>query len=90
MPTGCTFDSMYVGTSAVPYGLGGGASFTVTLYKNGSATLLAASGNSSIPSGGSNTSSTVSVLAGDTVALKASGDGISSGQNVISVSLHCR
>ena len=90
MPTSCVFDALYVSTSAVPYGLGGGDAFTITLYKNGSSTLLSASGDSSVPSGGSDTSHTVSVVAGDTIALKASGAGVTSGQNVISVSLHCK
>jgi hypothetical protein len=90
MQTSCVFDAMYVSTSAVPYGFGGGDAFTITLYKNGSATSLSATGNSAGPSGGADTSHTVPVVAGDTIALQASGAGISSGQNVIGVSLHCR
>ncbi|HTA43560.1 MAG TPA: hypothetical protein VK789_13995, partial [Bryobacteraceae bacterium] len=92
MPVACIFDSLYMSSSAVPPGLGGGGVITVTLYVNSAsnATALTASGNSTGPTGGSITGQSVSVNAGDLIALQASGAGIFSGSNTISVSIHCQ
>jgi hypothetical protein len=90
MPTGCTFDSLYVVPSAVPAGLGAGGAITVTLYQNGNPTSLTVNVDSSNPSLVSLTGQTVAVLAGQTIALQASGAGMTSGSNTISASLHCQ
>jgi hypothetical protein len=90
VPTGCTFDSLYVVPSAVPAGLGAGDSITVTLYQNGNPTTLTVNVDSSSPSLVSLTGQSVAVLAGQTIALQASGAGITSGSNTISASLHCQ
>ena len=90
MPASCTFDSLFVNASAIPAGLGLGGAITVTMYKNGSATALSASGNSAIPSGGSLTGASVAVVSGDNIALQASGAGVSTGQGTIRVSMHCQ
>jgi hypothetical protein len=90
MPVGCTFDLLYVNVSAIPANLGVGGAITVTLYKNGSATTMAASGDSSVPSGGNAKGQSVSVIAGDLIALRATGAGVSTGQGTIQASLHCQ
>jgi hypothetical protein len=99
MPVGCTFDSIYVNPGLVVYGLGGGGAVTATLYKNGSATALTASGTiGTLNSGGTVatasvngnlTGQTVTVVAGDTVAIAITGAGVTSGSGYISVSTHC-
>jgi hypothetical protein len=90
MPVSCSFNSMYVSPSAVPAGLGAGGTITATLYINGSATGLTASGSSLTPASGSMTGASVAVTAGQTVAIQASGAGLGTGQGIINVSLHCQ
>jgi hypothetical protein len=89
MPVGCTFDKLYVSPSAVPNGQGLGGAIAITLYKNGAATTLTVSGSSSSPALVS-ASGSVSVVAGDLIALQGSGAGINSGQSVMNTSLHCQ
>jgi hypothetical protein len=89
MPVACTFDTLYVSFSTVPQGMGGGSAITVTLFKNGAPTPLAASGDSLVPTPGHITGGSVSVVPGDLIALEATGVGVSSGASTISASLHC-
>ena len=69
MPVACTFDRLYVNTFGVS---GGGDTFTVNLVKNGVDQGLACTVNSAQGAQVlcSDTSHTVSVAAGDVVALK--------------------
>jgi len=91
VPTACTFDSLYVNASAVPSGLGVGGSITITLSVNNALSALTITVNNGGGSAAGNiTGGSVSVNAGDTIALQASGGGISSGQGTISSTLHCR
>jgi hypothetical protein len=69
--------------------LGGGGSITITLFKNGTPTALTATGSSLVPAVTSLTGQSVSVLAGDLIALQASGPGMTSGASAIGASLHC-
>jgi hypothetical protein len=90
MPVACTFDTLNLYLSAVPQGLGGGGPVTVTLYLNGASTgLVAAADNTDGPVSASINGS-VTVAAGDLIALDADGDGVTEdGQGMISTSLHC-
>jgi hypothetical protein len=90
MPHACTFDSIYVLPNQVQAGLGSGGAITVTLYDNGTATALTASGSSSTGTAGNLTGQSVAAAAGDTIALQASGAGITTGQGTIGVSIHCQ
>jgi hypothetical protein len=91
MPVACTFDSLYVNAGAVPSGLGGGGPITITLWVNNTATALAVSvDNTSGAAAGNKTGASVSVNAGDTIALDATGDGVSAGSGFIATSLHCQ
>lgn len=89
MPTACTFDRLYVNLSAVPQGLGGGGPTTVTLYVNNASTPLSASGDTTSGSVHTSATGSVAVVAGDSIALQASGDGLIDGQGAINASLHC-
>jgi hypothetical protein len=90
MPIGCTFDRLYLNLSSVPFGLGGGGPTTVTLWVNGIGTPLSASGDTTLGAATSNTTGSVTVNAGDTIALEATGAGLGAGQGTINASLHCK
>ncbi len=90
MPSACSFDSIYVNPSSIPAGLGSGGSITATLWKNNLVTALAATGNSTAPSAGNLTGAAVAVAAGDLIAINATGAGVTSGQGMIRVSVHCQ
>jgi hypothetical protein len=94
MPTGCTFDSLIVSPSAITSGFGSGGNITVTLFVDNVATALLATGDSGTGSSG------ISVLTGlnangipvvrlQTIALQASGAGLTTGQGTVGVALHC-
>jgi len=90
IPVACTFDSLYAHADAVQYGLGGGGPITITLWVNNTATALSVTiDNTSGAAAGNHTGASVSVNPGDTIALQATGDGVSNGQEVIATSLHC-
>jgi hypothetical protein len=71
MPAACTFDAIYA--SGAPTASASAQTVGVTLYKNGSATSvscsLSASGTVNVAATCSDTGDTVSVSAGDTVAI---------------------
>jgi hypothetical protein len=102
MPVACTFDSIYVQPGTVGSGLGFGGAFTVTLWKSAggtgtpAATALTASGTEGSVSpavsavAGHLTGATVSVAAGDVIAIFASGGGVDNGAGPLSVSMHCQ
>ena len=89
MPMACTFDTLYVNPTAVPAGMGGGGSITVTLVTNGTPTALSVAGTTLTPALVSATGS-VSVVAGDLVALQGTGVGFQFGVSTIGTSLHCK
>ena len=93
MPTACTFDSLYVAPSTVPGGEGTGGAITITLVTSHAGTMtvssLAVGANSSSGTAGSSTSGSVSVVAGDLVALQGTGAGFTSGTSTVGTSLHC-
>ncbi len=89
LPVGCLFDSLEVNPSVVAAGYGSGGQITVTLYVNGGATALAATGDSSTGAISAVTGASLSVVAGSSVAFQASGAGVSSGQTTLNVSAHC-
>jgi hypothetical protein len=89
MPFACTFTKIYLSTNAVPNGLGLGGAITVTLYKNGVTTALSASGSSTSANVNFATAS-VSVAAGDLVALYGSGAGFGTGNAPLSTSVQCQ
>ncbi len=91
MPVACTFDSLYVYASAVPYGLGGGGPITIALWVNNAATALSVNVDNTNGSVMANqTGASVSVHPGDTISLQASGDGVTNGSATIATSLHCQ
>ncbi|MGD0682526.1 MAG: hypothetical protein ABR990_10775 [Terracidiphilus sp.] len=91
MPVACTFDSLYVYASAVPYGLGGGGPITITLWVNNAATALSVNvDNTSGASSANQTGASVSVNPGDTISLLASGFGVTNGSATLATSLHCQ
>jgi collagen type I alpha len=91
MPVACTVDSLYVNASAVPFGLGVGGSITATLWVNNSASSLAVTVDNSSGAGTGNvTGATVSVGAGQTISIQATGAGVSAGSGIIATSLHCQ
>jgi hypothetical protein len=90
IPFSCHFDSLYISPSQVQSGYGVGGAVTATLYIAGTATALTASGDSSVGTSGSITGQSVAVTAGQTVAVLASGAGLSTGQGIINVSMHCQ
>jgi hypothetical protein len=91
MPVACTFDSLYVCASAVPYGLGGGGPITITLWVNDAATALSVNvDNTNGAATANQTGASVSVNPGDTISLLASGDGTTNGSGTIATSLHCQ
>jgi len=91
MPVACTFDSLYVYASAVPYSLGGGGPITITLWVNNAATALSVNVDNTNGSATANqTGASISVHAGDTISLQASGDGVTSGSATLATSLHCQ
>ena len=91
MPVACAFDSLYVYAGAVQYGLGGGGPITITLWVNNVATALSVNvDNTSGASSANQTGASVSVNPGDTIALLASGDGVTMGSSTIATSLHCQ
>jgi hypothetical protein len=94
MPIGCTFDSIIVTPTAIASGFGSGGDITVTLYVDNVATALLATGQSGEGSSG------ISVLTGSnangirvarlqTIAIQASGGGLTTGQGTVGVALHC-
>jgi hypothetical protein len=91
MPVACTFDSLYVNAGAVPYGDGGGGPITITLWVNGVASPLSVSvDNTNGAAAGNQTGASVSVNPGDTIALAASGAGVTNGSGILATSLHCQ
>jgi uncharacterized protein (TIGR03437 family) len=91
MPVACTFDSLYVNASAVPFGLGVGGSITTTLWVNNSASALAVTVDNSSGAGtGHTTGASVAVSQGQTISLQATGAGIPAGSSIIATSLHCQ
>jgi len=91
MPVACTFDSLYVYASAVPYGLGGGGPITITLWVNNAATALSVNvDNTNGAVTANQTGASISVNPGDTISLLASGDGVTNGSATIATSLHCQ
>jgi collagen type VII alpha len=91
MPVACTFDSLYVNASAVPFGLGVGGSITATLWVNNSASTLSVTVDNSSGAGtGHTTGASVAVSQGQTISLQATGAGIPVGSGIIATSLHCQ
>jgi hypothetical protein len=92
VPVACTFDSLYVNASAVPYGMGGGGTpITITLWVNNVATALTVSVDNTLGAAAGNmTGASVAVNSGDTISLQASGAGLGTGAEIISTSLHCK
>jgi hypothetical protein len=91
MPFACNVDSMYMTPTAVLAGHGTGGTVTTQLYVNGSPNgAIAVTGNSSSATTVSVTGQSQHLNVGDTIAILASGAGLSSGQGVINVSLHCQ
>jgi hypothetical protein len=102
MPVACTFDSMYVYPSIVPQSSGVGGSMTITLLigtgtggltpATTALTTTATSGTygSSASTTGNITGQSVAVTAGQLIAVQATGTGVTSGSDTISVSMHCK
>jgi hypothetical protein len=89
IPVACTFNTIYLSTTAVQAGYGTGGAITVTLVKNGTTQVFSATGSNAAAAVTSGTGS-VSVAAGDLVALYGSGAGFGSGTASLSVSLQCQ
>jgi hypothetical protein len=101
MPVACTFDSIYIQPGTVGSGLGSGGSLTVTLWTSAggtgtpTATALTVSGTEgdvnpgTAAVAGNLTGASVSVAAGDVIAVFASGGGVDNGAGPLSVSMHC-
>jgi hypothetical protein len=87
MPVACTFDSLYVMPGEM---VNGGGSITVTLYKNSVPTVLSVTTSAGSAALGSPAGQLVEAVAGDLIALQASGTGLSTGSSAIKSSLHCR
>ena len=90
MPFACNVDSMYLTPSLVLTGRGAGGPVTTTLYINGSASSISITGDSSNGGTVSITGQSQHLNVGDLIAIQASGPGVTSGQGVINVSLHCQ
>ncbi len=85
----CKFDQLYVIASAVPLGLGGGGSITVSLVVNGIPTSLSTTVDNTGGRATGHATGSVSVNAGDAIAIGATGPGILFGSSPIATSLHC-
>jgi hypothetical protein len=94
MPAACTFDALYVTNSAWNNQGSAPGTVTVTLYKNNVATSMSVSFNSAVQNttAVTDTTHTVSVVAGDSVALFASGSGtlLANTSGSLGFSTHCR
>ncbi len=67
-----------------------GGSITATLWVDNSASTLSVTVDNSSGAGtGNTTGATVGVSAGQTISLRVTGAGVSSGSEIISTSVHC-
>ena len=84
--------SMRVGEASARAGQGSGGPITITLYVNGSASPLTVTGDSSgnAPPTVSDTAHTQTISAGQTWALYASGSGLTTGVEILNISVHCQ
>jgi hypothetical protein len=91
MPFACRVDSMYLTPSQVLMGHGAGGPITAQLYINGSgANPITVTGNSASASTVSVTGQAQPLNVGDMIAIQASGPGLTTGQGVLNVSMHCQ
>jgi hypothetical protein len=93
MPAACTFDALYVTNSAWSNEGSSPGTVTVTLWKNNAATAMTVSFNSATQNtvAVTDTTHTVAMSAGDSVALEATGSGSLLANTIgnIGFALHC-
>jgi len=91
MPAACTFDALYVTNSAFTNAGSVPINITVTLWKNNAPTAMAVNFNSAVQNSvaATDTTHTVAVVAGDSVALLATLGNLAGTVGTIGFSLHC-